>query len=239
MERRSIPRKRYRTPSTKEASGTERERSYAPHSTDESGEPARPGPTGGKEGTGRRIEKGKYREDAERVLKVLHQRFAKYGLTLHPEKTRLVELGRYAAQNRARQEKGRPETLDFLGFTHLCARSRRGFFAIHLRTMRKRFRRSLKAVSRWCQQHRHDDVEAQSAELNLKLRGHYQYYGRSTNFPAIQRFFEAVKKVWRKWLARRTRGRPLTWPDFRGILARLPLLRPRITRSWAREGSHA
>jgi group II intron reverse transcriptase/maturase len=180
-----------------------------------------------------------YREDAERVLKVLHQRFAKYGLTLHPEKTRLVEFGRYAAQHRARQGKGRPETFDFLGFTHLCARSRRGFFAIHLRTMRKRFRRSLKAVSRWCQEHRHDDVEAQSGELNLKLRGHYQYYGRSTNFPAIQRFFEAVKKVWRKWLARRTRGRPLTWTDFRGILARLPLLRPRITRSWAREGSHA
>jgi len=180
-----------------------------------------------------------YREDAERVLKVLHLRFAKYGLTLHPEKTRLVEFGRDAAQNRARQGKGKPETFDFLGFTHLCSRSRRGYFTIHVRTMRKRYRRSLKAVLRWCQEHRHDDVETQSAELNLKLRGHYQYYGRPTNFPAIWRFFRAVRRIWKKWLMRRTRGRPLTWPDFERILNRLPLLRPRITRSWIGAGSQA
>lgn len=180
-----------------------------------------------------------YREDAEKVLKVLHQRFAKYGLTLHPEKTRLVEFGRYAAQHRARQGQGKPETFDFLGFTHICARSRKGSFTIHLRTMRKRFQRSLKAVSRWCRWHRHDDVDDQRAELNLKLRGHYQYYGRSTNFPGIWRFYEAVKKVWKKWLARRSRGQPLTWQGFQSILDRLPLLRPRITRSWTQKGSLA
>jgi group II intron reverse transcriptase/maturase len=180
-----------------------------------------------------------YREDAERVLKVLHLRFAKYGLTLHPEKTRLVEFGRNAAQNRARQGKGKPETFDFLGFTHLCAHGRRGYFTIHVRTMRKRYRRSLKAVSRWCQEHRHDDVEDQRADLNLKLRGHYQYYGRSSNFQAIWRFFRAVRGLWRKWLSRRSRGQPLTWPDFEGLLNRHPLLRPRITRSWASAGSQA
>lgn len=180
-----------------------------------------------------------YQEDAEKVLKVLHQRFAKYGLTLHPDKTQLVEFGRYAAQHRARQGKGKPETFDFLGFTHICTRSRQGSFAIHLRTMRKRFQRGLKAVSRWCQKHRHDDVEEQRTGLNLKLRGHYQYYGRVTNFEGILRFHEAVKKVWRKWLGRRSRGQPMTWQDFRNILNRLPLLRPRITRSWTPKGSLA
>lgn len=180
-----------------------------------------------------------YREDAERVLKVLPLRFAKYGLTLHPEKTRLVEFGRDAAQARARQGKGKPETFDFLGFTHLCARSRRGFFTIHLRTMRKRYRRSLQAVTRWCREHRHDDVEDQGAELNLKLRGHYQYYGRPTNFRGIWRFFRAVRRIWHKWLARRTRGWRLTWPDFQGLLDRHPLAAPRITRSWVGAGSRA
>lgn len=180
-----------------------------------------------------------YREDAERVLKVLHQRFAKYGLTLHPGKTRLLEFGRDAARNRKRQGKGKPETFDFLGFTHICARSRRGYFAIHLRTMRKRFRRSLKAVTLWCRKHRHDNVAAQQAELNLKLRGHYQYYGRPTNFHGIWRFYEATKKAWKKWLSRRSRGQPLRGQDFRALLDRLPLVRPRIMRSCVRKGSLA
>jgi hypothetical protein len=173
------------------------------------------------------------------VLKVLHQRFAKYGLTLHPEKTRLVEFGRYAAQQRARQGKGKPETFDFLGFTHLCARSRRGFFAIHLRTMRKRFQRGLKGISSWCQKHRHDDVEDQRAELNLKLRGHYQYYGRSTNFCRLWEFYREVRKIWKKWLGRRSRGQPMTWQTFQSMLDRLPFVRPRITRSWTQKGSRA
>jgi group II intron reverse transcriptase/maturase len=181
-----------------------------------------------------------YREDAERVLKVLHQRFAKYGLTLHPEKTRLVEFGRDAAQNRAREGKGKPETFDFLGFTHICAQSRRGLFTIQLRTMRKRYRRSLKAITRWCQKHRHDDMDDQRVELNLKLRGHYQYYGRPTNFQALARFYRAVRRIWHKWLMRRTRGWRLTWKDFQRYLNRSPLLQPRITvRPWAHKGSLA
>jgi group II intron reverse transcriptase/maturase len=180
-----------------------------------------------------------YREDAERVLKVLTQRFSKYGLTLHPEKTRLVEFGRNAAQNRARQGKGKPETFDFLGFTHICRRSRRGFFAIYLRTMRKRFRRGLKAVSRWCKDHLHDAVEDQCVALNLKLQGHYQYYGRSSNYPALWRFFRVVRQTWMKWLNRRSNGKPMTWQDYERLLLRHPLLLPRITRSWVRTVSQA
>ncbi len=180
-----------------------------------------------------------YREDAERVLKVLSQRFAKYGLTLHPEKTRLVEFGRNAAQNRARQGKGKLETFDFLGFTHICARSRKGFFTLQLRTMRKRFRRSLKAVSAWCREHRHDDVADQCAELTLKLRGHYQYYGRPSNCLALWRFYRAVGRIWHRWLSRRSRERSLIWPDFNALLTRYPLPFPRVTRPWASKGSPA
>jgi RNA-directed DNA polymerase len=113
-----------------------------------------------------------HREDAQRVLEVLPQRFAKYGLTLHPTKTRLIAFGRTALPRDPRAPQ--PATFDFLGFTHVCARSRRGRFTIHVRTMRKRLRRSLKAMAQWCQHHRHDPVETQAATINTKLRGHYQ-----------------------------------------------------------------
>src|ERR1700693_4358941 len=94
-----------------------------------------------------------YREDAEKVMNVLPKRFAKYGLTLHPEKTRLVEFGRYAEEHAKRQGK-KPGTFDFLGFTYICARSRRGKFTVHVRTMRKRLCRGLTAIGRWCQEDR-------------------------------------------------------------------------------------
>jgi len=116
-----------------------------------------------------------YREDAEKVMNVLPKRFAKYGLTLHPEKTRLVEFGRNAVGNAKRQGK-KPGTFDFLGLTHICARSRRGKFTVHVRTMRKRLSRSLTALARWCQEHRHEPVDQQQKILNAKLRGHYRVF---------------------------------------------------------------
>jgi group II intron reverse transcriptase/maturase len=178
-----------------------------------------------------------YREDAERVLAVLTKRFAKYGLTLHPEKTRLLAFGRSALPKHPNAPK--PATFDFLGFTHLCARSRRGRFAIHVRTMRKRLRRSVTAVAQWCQQHRHDPVEDQAAVLNAKLRGHYQYYGRPTNCRCLWQFYRQVRRLWHKWLNRRTRGKTLPWRDFVHLLALHPLLRPRICHPWASPGSPA
>ena len=179
-----------------------------------------------------------YREDAEKVMDVLPKRFTKYGLTLHPEKTRLMEFGRDAGRN-AKQQGEKPGTFDFLGFTHICARSRRGKFTVHVRTMRKRLRRSLTAVAQWCQEHRHEDVGQQQKTLNAKLRGHYQYYGRPTNFRSLSQFHRGVRRVWRKWLNRRTRGRWLTWERYMDILRRHPLSLPRITHSWATTGSPA
>ena len=178
-----------------------------------------------------------YREDAERVLAVLPKRFAKYGLTLHPEKTQLLAFGRSALPRRP--DAPQPATFDFLGFTHVCARSRRGRFTIHVRTMRKRLRRSTKAVAQWCQQHRHDPVENQAAALNAKLRGHYQYYGRPTNYRGIWRYYRLVQRLWHKWLTRRTRGKRQTWHRFQQLLARHPLLVPRICHAWANTGSPA
>jgi group II intron reverse transcriptase/maturase len=173
-----------------------------------------------------------HKEDAEKVLSVLPKRFAKYGLTLHPEKTRLVEFGRNAKRNARRQGK-KPATFDFLGLTHICARSRKGKFTVHVKTMAKRLRRGLKAIAEWCQEHRHDPVDQQQKTLNAKLRGHYQYYGRPTNYRSIWQFYRGVRCIWRKWLSRRTRGRGLTWERFEAILRQHPLLPPRITHAWA------
>jgi RNA-directed DNA polymerase len=173
-----------------------------------------------------------YREDAEKVREVLTKRFAKYGLTLHSEKTRLMEFGREALAKSEQTGGKKPETFDFLGFTHICKRSRRGKFTIHVRTMRKRRKRSLKRVSLWCQKHRHDPVEKQCEVLNSKLRGHYQYYGRPTNYRGLWEYYRAVRMIWKKWLNRRTRGKTLTWPVYEQLLHRHPLLQPRITRSW-------
>jgi hypothetical protein len=172
------------------------------------------------------------REDAEKVLAVLPKRFAKFGMTLHPEKTRLVHFGRSALE-KAERDGSNPDTFDFLGFTHKCARSRQGKFTVHVKTMKKRLRRSLKAVAEWCRRHRHDDVAAQHKTLNAKLRGHYQYYGRPTNFRSLWQFYRSVRRVWKKWLNRRTRGKTLTWGRFAQLLQRYPIAVPRITRSWA------
>jgi RNA-directed DNA polymerase len=179
-----------------------------------------------------------HKVDAEKVLNVLPKRFGKYGLTLHPEKTRLIEFGRFAAGNAKRQGKT-PETFNFLGFTHICARSRKGKFTVHVRTIAKRLRRGLKAVADWCKQHRHDPVSEQQKTLNAKLRGHYQYYGRPTNYRSLWQFYRKVRRIWRVWLSRRTRGRRLTWDRFAEILRQHPLLPPRITQAWAGAGSHA
>jgi hypothetical protein len=120
------------------------------------------------------------------------------------------------------------ETFAFLGFTHTCARSRKGKFTVHVKTLAKRFRRGLKATADWCKQHRHDPVSEQQKMLNAKVRGHYQYYGRPTNYRSLWRFYRKVCRTWHTWLSRRTRGRPLTWERFTAILRQYPLLRPRI-----------
>jgi hypothetical protein len=97
----------------------------------------------------------------------------------------------------------------------------------------------VKAVAQWCPQHRHDPVETQAAALNAKLRGHYQYYGRPTNYRSLWQFYRLTLRLWHKWLNRRTRGKRLPWRDFAQLLRRHPLLPPRICHAWAGLGSPA
>ena len=103
---------------------------------------------------------------------------------------------------------------------------------IQLRTMRKRLRRSLKAMAAWCRQHRHDPVEDQCKALNRKLRGHYQYYGRPTNFRSLREYYRNVRRIWKIWLNRRTRGHTMNRERYGQVLRRYPLLLPRITHAW-------
>ena len=171
-------------------------------------------------------------EDAQKVEEVLNKRFSNYGLTLHPQKTRLIAFGR-SAQAQAEREKSKPDTFDFLGYTHVMSRSRRGKFTVKVKTMKKRLKRSLKAVSIWCKKHRHDPIAEQHQTLNAKLRGHYQYYGRASNFQSLWQFYKAVLGTWKKWLNRRTRGTTLSWDKYIRLLERHPLLLPRITHTFA------
>lgn len=160
-------------------------------------------------------------DDARRVLNVLPQRFAKYGLTLHPEKTRLVPFGR----PRDGGPGDGPQSFDFLGFTHHWARSRKGWWTIKQRTADSRFTRSLNRIRQWCRNWRHLPVSKQHHALSAKLRGHYGYYGLIGNSRALYRFRSEVERVWHKWLARRSQ-RGLSWSRFSAILKRLVLPQP-------------
>ena len=116
---------------------------------------------------------------------VLRKRFAKYGLELHEEKTRLITFGRFAEENLRRQGQGKPPTFDFLGFTHICARGRNGKFTVHVRTARARMRRAMKRMAEWCYDHRHWSVPDQHRALSRALLVHYVYYGRVSNYPSL------------------------------------------------------
>src|SRR5262249_41532874 len=149
------------------------------------------------------------KEDAERVLDVLPKRFGKYGLTLHPDKTRLVPFHR---PGRGDEDGGEgPGTFDLLGFTHHWALSREGNWVVKQRTAKDRFSRTLRRIRLWCRMHRHADVEAQQRALARKLHGHYAYFGVTSNYQALARLLHEVKAIWRKWLSRRSQTAFLSW----------------------------
>jgi hypothetical protein len=168
--------------------------------------------------------------DARRVMDVMPKRFGQYGLTLHPEKTRLVRFHRPSSSG-GYQRGNRPGTFDLLGFTHSWGRSHRGFPVIKCRTMKGRLRRALVAIELWCRTHRHRPVGEQQRSLNLKLRGHYSYYGITGNFQALSRFARGVRATWRRWLNRRSQRARMFWPKFDRLLQRYPLLPPKVVQS--------
>jgi RNA-directed DNA polymerase len=178
--------------------------------------------------------------DAQRVLEVLPKRFGKYGLSVHPTKTRLVPFCRPPAKTADQSGPGavRPGTFDLLGFTHYWGRSLRGYWVIKLKTAADRFSRSVRSIDQWCRDNRHLTLSEQQQKLNEKLRGHYAYYGVTGNSGALSRFLWEVQRRWRKWLFRRSRTRSLYWARFRRLLQRYPLAGVRTVRSTYRHAAN-
>jgi len=164
-------------------------------------------------------------EDARRVMDVMPKRFGKYGLTIHPDKTRLVPFRKPLGDRESPDSAsaGRAGTFDFLGFTHFWARSRKGNWILKRKTAASRFTRAVRTIAQWCRFHRHDPVCEQHRVLCQKLRGHCAYYGITGNSFAISRFHYAVLRLWRKWLLRRRRAWRGTFDWFARLLQRYPL----------------
>jgi group II intron reverse transcriptase/maturase len=163
-----------------------------------------------------------HQRDAERVFAVLGKRFAKFGLTIHPTKTRLVRF------ERPRPVGEKPETFDLLGFTLYWGQTSRGGWTVKTKTSSSRLRRAIKTIAVWCRRNRHSPVPEQQATLSRKLQGHYRYYGRAGNYNALSQYSRAVVRAWKKWLGRRSWAAPFTWEQFKRLLARHPLPPPRI-----------
>jgi len=166
--------------------------------------------------------------DARKCLAALGDRLAKFGLELHREKTRLIEFGRYAEERRAKRGDGPPETFDFLGFTHISGKTRRGDFTIHRKTSRKKFQAKLAELKETLTRRRHDDLARVGEWLRSVYRGWCQYYAVPGNSTRLQQFRDAIQVMWLRTLRRRSqRGRRLTWQKF-SKLSRRWLATPKI-----------
>jgi group II intron reverse transcriptase/maturase len=163
--------------------------------------------------------------DAQRVMDVLPKRFGKYGLTIHPDKTRLVPFRRPSRRDAgADQERSQgPGNFEFLGFKHYWGRSRQGNWVVKRKTAANRFTRAVRKVAEWCRLNRHEPIAQQHTTLSQKMRGHFGYYGITGNGPSLSRFAYEVRRIWRRWLARRNRERRMPWPRFNRLLARCRL----------------
>jgi RNA-directed DNA polymerase len=169
--------------------------------------------------------------DAKRVLEVLGKRLERYGLTLHPDKTRFID---FRPQRSGGTQPGCKEPpFDFLGFTHTWVKSLKGKNVVRQTTAKNRLARALVAINDWCRDNRHRPVSWQHARLSAKLIGHRAYYGRTGNIRQVHRYRQQVTKLWRKWLERRTRSKRLTWARFNAFLIRYPLPRAMIVHRYA------
>jgi group II intron reverse transcriptase/maturase len=172
------------------------------------------------------------KRDADRVMEVLPKRFGKFCLTLHPEKTRLVDFrrpDRYPPQG----DPSGPSTFDLLGFTHFWGKSLSGKWIVKRRTAKDRFRRALKRIAEWCRENRHTEIRSQHEVLAQKLRGHYQYFGIIGNCKALDKFLHQVERAWRKWLNRRSQRAAMTWERMNRLLKRYRLPAPRIANPYS------
>jgi RNA-directed DNA polymerase len=174
-------------------------------------------------------------EDARAMHRALPERMAKFGLELHPDKTRVIEFGRYARRDRAQQGLGKPETFTFLGFVHIAGKSRKGTSQFQRQTSGRKMRASLARIKKACRRRRHLPVEVQHAWLRRVVLGHYNYYGVPSNCRALDCFHWSVTQIWHRSLQRRSqRGR---WREGQRtrFLKRFALPSPRIVHPWPME----
>jgi RNA-directed DNA polymerase len=176
-------------------------------------------------------------DDARRIMEVIPKRFARYGLTIHPEKTRMVKFTK--PKNTSNGSGGRHEegTFNFLGFTHYWTKSRKGMAVIKRKTEKSRFARALKKITEWCRLNRHHPIKEQHKTLNRKLQGHYAYYGITGNNRMLAQIYHKVRRIWRKWLMRRSSGDKLPWDKFELLEKRYPLAQVRIVHSYLRKAT--
>ena len=172
-------------------------------------------------------------DDARRIMDVLPKRMSKYGLTVHPEKTRLIRFHPEDTHDsdKTAGEFSSPKTFDFLGFTHYWGGSRGGGWVIKRKTARSRLKRALQGLSDWCRKNRHQPVTVQHQTLKQKLQGHYGYYGITGNYFSLQEFREEARKIWKRWLSRRRRGGFMSWTDFLGLEQGYVFPRARVVHS--------
>ncbi|MDE0054841.1 MAG: group II intron reverse transcriptase/maturase [Gammaproteobacteria bacterium] len=170
------------------------------------------------------------RHSGKRLLDVLGKRLGRYGLTLHETKTRYVDFRR--RRPFGRHWMASATTFDFLGFTHIWAQSRTGIGVVRQLTAKSRFARALKSVHEWCKRNRHLPIKAQHDHLARAIRGHYAYYGLTGNGKRLEWFRFQVARIWRKWLARRSRLRCMNWERMNEILKRYPMPPVRYLRTW-------
>ena len=168
-------------------------------------------------------------DDARRVMKVIGPRFAKFGLCVHPEKTKRIDF-RQPLPNQ-RKPKGGFGKVDFLGFSLHWGKSRRGNWVVRRKTEKSRLRASLKRVVEWIRKNRHTKVRSQWEELCLEMEGHYQHYGVTGNIGSLIRYYREVRKRWRYWLRRRSGRTAMTWERYERMLEHLPLPKPHLPKS--------
>ena len=175
-----------------------------------------------------------YGTDGRELLGALTQRLAQFGLSVHEGKTRLIAFGRFAAERRAAAGQRRPETFNFLGFTHYCGKTRNGRFMVKRKTQATRLVRKLRALREDMLRRMHAPVREQHRWLCQVLRGHYQYYGVIFNYSSLRAFKDCVVRLWRKTLGKRSQKGRVTWASYSRLLAALPLPEPVIHQAWHR-----
>lgn len=164
--------------------------------------------------------------NAKRIEEVLHKRFSKYGLTIHAEKTGIIQF------SKPQGDGDKPGTFSFLGFTHYWGKSRKGKWVVKRKTAKKKLKIAVKKVYEHCRKERHASLEDQWRKLGSMISGHYAYYGITCNFRSLNLYMRAAERSWRYWLDRRSNKRDMTWERFKGILQKYPLPRPRIVHSY-------